>query len=183
MAGIASAEPSAPSSLTPAHGCGRRRQTASPSSLRASWALCGIWTSASTPIPPPPITIAAYAPVGSGLPGAKLDEVVGVVKAYLLLRGGRPLHLRVVRARGRGTAGGRRRVRCQDRPSPPGRPYRFWWPPATASGCSGATNIALNQAGCLKLHGAHPRLRCLRGGRPDHPRVSPSRFCWIRPSP
>ena len=27
-------------------------------------------------------TIAAYAPVGSGLPGAKLDEVVGVVKAY-----------------------------------------------------------------------------------------------------
>lgn len=26
--------------------------------------------------------IAAYAPVGSGLPGAKLDEVVGVVKAY-----------------------------------------------------------------------------------------------------
>ncbi len=27
-------------------------------------------------------TIAAFAPVGSGLPGAKLDEVVGVVKAY-----------------------------------------------------------------------------------------------------
>ena len=26
--------------------------------------------------------VAAYAPVGSGLPGAKLDEVVGVVKAY-----------------------------------------------------------------------------------------------------
>ena len=27
-------------------------------------------------------TIAAYAPVGSGLPGAKLDEIIGVVKAY-----------------------------------------------------------------------------------------------------
>lgn len=27
-------------------------------------------------------TIAAYAPIGSGLPGAKLDEVIGVVKAY-----------------------------------------------------------------------------------------------------
>lgn len=27
-------------------------------------------------------TIAAYAPVGSGLPSAKLDEVIGVVKAY-----------------------------------------------------------------------------------------------------
>ncbi|MCR5323328.1 MAG: adenylosuccinate synthase [Lachnospiraceae bacterium] len=27
-------------------------------------------------------SIAAYAPVGSGLPGAKLDEVIGVVKAY-----------------------------------------------------------------------------------------------------
>ena len=27
-------------------------------------------------------TIAAYAPVGSGLPGASIDEVVGVVKAY-----------------------------------------------------------------------------------------------------
>ena len=27
-------------------------------------------------------TTAAYAPVGSGLPGAKIDEVVGVVKAY-----------------------------------------------------------------------------------------------------
>ena len=27
-------------------------------------------------------TIAAYAPVGAGLPGARLDEVIGVVKAY-----------------------------------------------------------------------------------------------------
>ena len=27
-------------------------------------------------------TIAAYAPVGSGLPGGKIDEVIGVVKAY-----------------------------------------------------------------------------------------------------
>lgn len=27
-------------------------------------------------------TIAAYAPIGSGLPGAKIDDVVGVVKAY-----------------------------------------------------------------------------------------------------
>ncbi len=27
-------------------------------------------------------TIAAYAPVGSGIPGAKLDEIIGVVKAY-----------------------------------------------------------------------------------------------------
>ena len=27
-------------------------------------------------------TLAAYAPIGSGLPGAKLDEVIGVVKAY-----------------------------------------------------------------------------------------------------
>ena len=28
------------------------------------------------------IAIAAYAPVGSGLPSAKIDEVIGVVKAY-----------------------------------------------------------------------------------------------------
>ena len=34
-------------------------------------------------------TIAAYAPVGSGLPGAKLDEVVGVVKAYSSCVGGK----------------------------------------------------------------------------------------------
>ena len=27
-------------------------------------------------------TLAAYAPVGAGLPEARLDEVVGVVKAY-----------------------------------------------------------------------------------------------------
>ena len=27
-------------------------------------------------------TLAAYAPVGSGLPGARLDEVIGIVKAY-----------------------------------------------------------------------------------------------------
>jgi adenylosuccinate synthase len=27
-------------------------------------------------------TMAAYAPIGSGLPGAKIDEVIGVVKAY-----------------------------------------------------------------------------------------------------
>ena len=35
-------------------------------------------------------TIAAYAPVGSGLPGAKLDEVVGVVKAYSTCVGAGP---------------------------------------------------------------------------------------------
>ena len=40
--------------------------------------------------------IAAYAPVGSGLPSAKLDAVVGVVKAYSSCVGEGPFTLRDV---------------------------------------------------------------------------------------
>ena len=41
--------------------------------------------------------VAAYAPVGSGLPTAKLDEVVGRGEGVLFLRGRGPVRLRVVR--------------------------------------------------------------------------------------
>lgn len=78
---IASAEPSAPSSLTPALGCGRRRQTASPSSSRASWRSAG-----SGFLAPTLHHLLQYhrrlRPRGLRAAGAKLDEVVGVVKAY-----------------------------------------------------------------------------------------------------
>jgi len=69
-------------SPTPRLSCARRRQTASAFSSRHSSARCAIWTTASIPYTTSSNAIAAYAPVGSGLPTAKLDEVVGVVKAY-----------------------------------------------------------------------------------------------------
>ncbi len=48
---------------------------------RPSWALCATSTSASTPTPPPP-TSSAYAPIGAGIPGHKLTNSIGVMKAY-----------------------------------------------------------------------------------------------------
>ena len=42
------------------------------------------------PYTSPANTIAAYAPVGAGMPGAKLDHVVGVMKAYSSYAGGGP---------------------------------------------------------------------------------------------
>ena len=48
--------------------CARRRRRASPSSSRVSWALCGIWILASTPIPPPPIPSPPTPPWAPGCP-------------------------------------------------------------------------------------------------------------------
>ena len=104
--------------------------------------------------------IAAYAPVGSGLPCARLDNVVGVVKALLLLRGRGPLHLRVVRRGGGEAPGGRGGVRRQDRTAPPGGSHRHrshpLWRPVP-----GRYRHRPDQAGRAQLHGPYPHLRPL----------------------
>ena len=75
--------------------CVRRRPRQSPSCLRTAGCAArpdyGIYpyTTSSN-------TIATYAPIGAGLPTAKIDQVVGVVKAYSSLRGRRTVHLRMV---------------------------------------------------------------------------------------
>ena len=68
--------------------------------------------------------IAAYAPVGSGLPTAKLDEVVGVVKAYSSCVGEGPFTCEWFgdEAEKLREAGGG--VRRQDRTPPPRGPHR-----------------------------------------------------------
>ena len=62
-------------------------------------------------------TIAAYAPVGSGLSSAELDRIVGVVKAYSTCVGEGPLTCENTAPRPAGPAGSVRWT---------------WWPPATA---------------------------------------------------
>ena len=83
-----------------------------------------------------------------GLPTAKLDEVVGVVKAYSSCVGEGPLCVRMVRGGGPEAPGCRRGIRRQDRTAPPGGPIDLV---ATRYGVEvqGATNIALTKLDIL----------------------------------
>ena len=75
--------------------------------------------------------IAAYAPVGSGLPSAKIDEIVGVVKAYSSCVGEGPFTSEWF---------GEKRTGCgrpaasmvPRRAAPAGWVPSTWWPPVTA---------------------------------------------------
>ena len=83
-------------SATSAPICVRHRRKAKSCCLRRSSVRCGTWITESIRTRPLPTdldygiypyttssnALAAYAPIGSGLPEAKLDEVIGVVKAY-----------------------------------------------------------------------------------------------------
>ena len=93
-------------------------------------------------------SVAAYAPVGSGLPTAKLDEVVGVVKAYSSCVGEGPFVCEMF-----GEEGQKLRDAGAEYGAKPGRPRRVG--PidlvATRYGVEvqGATNIALTKLDIL----------------------------------
>ena len=92
--------------------------------------------------------IAAYAPVGSGLPSAKIDEVVGVVKAYSTCVGEGPFVCELF-----GKEADALREAGQEYGAKTGRPRRVG-PidiPATRYGVQvqGATNIALTKLDVL----------------------------------
>ena len=104
--------------------------------------------------------VAAYAPVGSGLPTAKLDEVVGVVKAYSSCVGEGPF---VCEWFGEGAQ--QLRDAGAEYGAKTGRPRRVG--PidlvATRYGVrdAGRDEHRPDQAGCPQLHGQDPRLRTL----------------------
>ena len=102
--------------------------------------------------------IAAYAPVGSGSPERQDRQGRGRGEGLLLLRGRGPLHLRVVRRAGGEAPGGRRRVRRQDRPAPPGGPHRPGGHPLRHP-VPGGHGHRPDEAGRAQLHGRDPRLR------------------------
>ena len=106
-------------------------------------------------------SVAAYAPVGSGLPTAKLDEVVGVVKAYSSCVGEGPFAVRDGSGKEaeklREAGGG---IRRQDRPAPPGGSHRPGGHPLRRGG-PGRHRHRPHQAGCSQLYGQDPRLRPL----------------------
>ena len=97
--------------------------------------------------------IAAYAPVGSGLPSARLDAVVGVV------RGGLPS------ARGRG------RIRRKDRAAAPRGAHRSRGYALRRAGAGGDGPCA-DQARCVKLSAGDPRLCAVRAGRGPYRQLS-----------
>ena len=115
-------------------------------------------------------TIAAYAPVGSGLPGAKLDEVVGVVKAYSSCVGEGPFTCEWF-----GPEAEELREAGDEYGAKTGRPRRVGPIDLVASRygvrMQGATNIALTKLDVLSYMERIPVCAALRGERPDHPRV------------
>ena len=68
--------------------------------MRPSWAALRDLDYGIYPYTTSSNAIAAYAPVGSGLPTAKIDEVIGVVKAYSTCVGEGPFTCEMVRCRG-----------------------------------------------------------------------------------
>ena len=107
--------------------------------------------------------IAAYAPVGSGLPTAKIDEVIGVVKAYSTCVGEGPFVCEMFGAE----ADALRKAGFE---SPPGRPHRFGSHPLRRSG-AGRDQHRPDQAGRAELSGQDPRLRPLRAERGSDRRI------------
>ena len=95
-------------------------------------------------------TIAAYAPVGSGLPGGRIDEVIGVVKAYSSCVGEGPFTCEWF-----GEQAEKLREAGDEYGAKTGRPRRVG--PidivATRYGveCQGATNVALTKLDILSM--------------------------------
>ena len=69
-------------------------------------------------------TIAAYAPIGAGVPNLKLDRTIGIMKAYSTCVGRRTVHRRIFRGKGAYAARGGRRIRRRDGSAEKGRPVR-----------------------------------------------------------
>ena len=92
--------------------------------------------------------IAAYAPVGSGLPTAKLDKIIGVVKAYSSCVGEGPFTCEWF-----GEEAEKLREAGGEYGAKTGRPRRVGWFDAVATkyGCivQGATQVALTAIDCL----------------------------------
>ena len=99
------------------------------------------FTSSSSPL-------AANAPVGCGLPSLKVDEVVGVTKAYSTCVGGGPVRRRARRRGRRQAARGRRGIWRRH-----GRPRRVAWMDTVATRygtkLQGATALALTKMDVL----------------------------------
>ena len=111
-------------------------------------------------------TLAAYAPIGAGLPSLKLTEVSGVVKAYSTCVGEGPF----VSEMGGEEADKLReggRIRRQDGPGPPGGGPGPGGHPLRGGG-AGRHEDRPHQAGRAELYGEDPRLREIpRGGQGD----------------
>ena len=72
------------------HFCSRLTTAASASCWKPSWVPCAISITVSSPFTSSSNTLAAYAPLGAGIPNCRLDHVVGVLKAYSTCVGAGP---------------------------------------------------------------------------------------------
>ena len=110
--------------------------------------------------------VASYAPVGSGLPSVKIDEVIGVVKAYSTCVGEGPFTCEWF-----GEAAERLRQAGAEYGAKTGRPRRVG-PIDLVATRYGAD--CPDQTGCSQLSGGNPPLRPLCGRRRTDGRVPAS---------
>ena len=106
-------------------------------------------------------TIAAYAPIGAGIPNHKLDKVVGVMKAYSTCVGEGPFTCELFGEEADKLREAGARIRRGHRPPATGRRALMSWPPATASGAGRRPRLALTKLDVLSGHGQNPGLRRL----------------------
>ena len=133
--GRITARRSSPSSATPAYICARHRQKGKKILFEAQLGALRDLDYGIYPYTTSSNAIAAYAPVGSGLPTAKIDEVIGVVKAYSTCVGEGPFVCEMFGAEADARCG-RPASSTARRPAvPAGSAPSTWWPPATAFRC------------------------------------------------
>ena len=127
----------------------RAGRPARTSCLRRSWARCATSTTASIPSRRSSSPLAAYAPVGCGLPSSEGGRRHRRDQGLLHLRGRGPVRGRAGRTR-RPTICARR---ARNTARPPDVPAAWrgwtWWPPATARLLQGATELALTKMDVL----------------------------------
>ena len=117
------------------------------------------YTSSST-------TLAGYAPIGAGVPGVRLDSVVGIMKAYSTCVGEGPFTCEMFgdEAKALRDAGG-------EYGAATGRPRRVGPFLPLRRPDAGRRHRRADQAGRAVLSGQGAGLRCLRGGRRAHHRL------------
>ena len=118
-------------------------------------------------------TLAAYAPLGAGIPNCRLDHVVGVLKAYSTCVGAGPFAAENAMSEDWNAAQGRRRVWCGHRPSAPCRPLRLCGQPLRPY-LSGRRQDRPDKAGCAQQHERDPGDHRLHIGWRASPQLRPA---------
>ena len=128
--------------------------------------------------------IGAYAPIGAGLPGHKLDKSIGIMKAYSSCVGEGPFTAELAMTEEEKHL---LREAGHEYGAATGRPRRWapstWWPSRYGAACQGADELALTLLGRAGLYGPGAGGGEISGGRRGDRPLPPWAPSWTTQSP